>query len=640
MGPGAPLAPLLALALNTGGTGGPPPNAHPAPPPTEVAIWAPQAWAGERRRRLFAQQDDPPPALPASRAQDPTPKPTDAPAPDGRRRPGRQPTYPERAVQVNPGAVEAPPPDAFPTDHIPVTDRWRVVETLGVHARWFDPYNQNTLKGDRPIRGTQDWFFVLNAISDTVIEPRSFPVPVGVQTTQHPGSLDTFGRTNSFIGSQTLVLGMALIKGQTAFKPPEIEVRLTLALNYNYAEIGERRILSVKPSEKPQRGDQFLGVQEAFLDYHLRNVSERYDFDSIRVGIQPFSADFRGFLFQDNPIGVRLFGDRDDNRLQYNLAMFARVEKDTNSGLNDLTQPLRSDYVFVANLYRQDLPLPGFTSQITAVYNLNRERGHTHFDDNGFPVRPALIGDLRTRNYEVLYLGYNADGHFSRLNLTASAYGAMGEDHNSIFTSKPAKIRSYFFAAEPSYDLDWIRIRGSALYASGDKNPYDNVETGFDAILENPQFAGSDTSYWIRQSIPFVGGGRAIGINGRNGVLNDLRSSKDEGQSNFNNPGTVLLGMGADLDLTPTVRLSGNINHLWFADTAVVQALRQEGSIPTDLGTDYSVAVTWRPRMTQNLVFRGSAAVFDPGKGFGDLFVANGRDSRYYSVLLNAIFSF
>ncbi len=239
----------------------------------------------------------------------------------------------------------------------------------------------------------------------------------------------------------------------------------------------------------------------------------------------------------------------------------------------------------------------------------------------------------------MVYVGYNGDGHFGRLNLTTSAYGAFGQDRNSIFTSKPASIRSWFFAAEPSYDLNWIRVRLSGLYASGDSNPYDDKETGFDAILENPQFAGADTSYWIRQSIPFVGGGRAVFVNGRNGVLNSLRSSKDEGQSNFNNPGTILLGGGADFDLTPTLRLTANINHLWFADTAVVKALRQEGSIPRSLGWDYSVSTIWRPKMIQNIVFRASAAVFDPGAGFGDLFNTGG-DDRYYSILLNAVLSF
>ena len=49
----------------------------------------------------------------------------------------------------------------------------------------------------------------------------------------------------------------------------------------------------------------------------------------MRAGIQPFNADFRGFLFQDQQAGVRLFGDRDNNRLQYNLAYFRRINKDT-----------------------------------------------------------------------------------------------------------------------------------------------------------------------------------------------------------------------------------------------------------------------------------------------------------------------
>ena len=575
----------------------------------------------------------------AADAPDPSQAANPSQAVDDRRRPGYQPAYPAPVTQENAGAVSAPPPDAFPTDQLPVPDRWRLIEALGVHARWFDPYDQNTLKGDRPIKGTKDWFLTLSGVSDSVLEPRSFPTPVPPQTSSGPGNLDSFGRSTSLFATETLLAGVALTKGSTAFKPPEIEVRVALAFNYNYAQVSEPRILSIQASRSPTRSDAFVGVQEAFVDYHLRNVSDRYDFDSIRIGIQPFSTDFRGFLFQDNQLGVRLFGNRDDNRFQYNLAAFRRIEKDTNSGLNDLGQRLRDDYVFLANLYRQDLPAPGFTSQLTVVYNRNREAGEIHYDGDGFPVRPALIGDLRTRDYDVVYVGYNGDGHFGRLNLTTSAYGAFGQDRNSIFTSKPASIRSWFFAAEPSYDLNWIRVRLSGLYASGDSNPYDDKETGFDAILENPQFAGADTSYWIRQSIPFVGGGRAVFVNGRNGVLNSLRSSKDEGQSNFNNPGTILLGGGADFDLTPTLRLTANINHLWFADTAVVKALRQEGSIPRSLGWDYSVSTIWRPKMIQNIVLRASAAVFDPGAGFGDLFNTGGGD-RYYSILLNAVLSF
>ena len=140
---------------------------------------------------------------------------------------------------------------------------------------------------------------------------------------------------------------------------------------------------------------------------------------------------------------------------------------------------------------------------------------------------------------------------------------------------------------------------------AGTAIPIDNKETGFDAIFENPIFAGADTSYWIRQTIPFAGGGRAVSINGRNGILNSLRSSKEEGQSNFNNPGTILAGIGADADITPAFRLSVNTNHLWFQTTAVLQALRHEGSIPTPIGFDLSAAAIYRPKFTQNLSFPG-----------------------------------
>jgi hypothetical protein len=578
-------------------------------------------------------------AMPAH-AQDP--KPTDPAAQEGapeRIIPGRTRNYERPPVlQDNPGAV--PPPQAFPTDQIPLPDRWRIVDALGVGGRWWDPYNQNVLQGDRPILGTHDWFIDLIGISDTVAEIRSFPTPVGVQTTALPGSLDVFGKADSTLYTQTFLAGASIYKGSTAFMPPEIEFRFAVALNVNYVEVSERRVLSVNPTAPTHRFDGLVGLQEAFVDYHIRNVSDRYDFDSVRIGIQPFSSDFRGFLFQDNQLGIRLFGDRANNRYQYNVGFFARLEKDTNSGLNDVTQMIRKDYIAVANVYAQDLPVPGFTSELIAAYNMNRESDQIHIDFNGFPARPALIGNLRPRDYDVVYLGYSGDGHFGDINLTVTGYGAVGENRNNIFTGRPADIASWFFAAEPSIDLDWIRLRLSALYASGDEDPYDDTETGFDAIFENPQFAGADTSYWIRQSIPFAGGGRAVSLNSRNGMLNNLRSSKEEGQSNFSNPGTILLGAGGDFDVLPQLRISANVNHIWFADTNTVQGLRQQGGIGRDLGWDMSLATTWRPWMTQNIVLRASGAVLSPGAGFNHLFSNSGRDGQYYSVLLNAIASF
>jgi len=571
---------------------------------------------------------------------------------EGRRRPGYRPDLPDALSQDNVGALRPPPPQAFPgmEDQLPVPDRWRLIETLGVvKERWFDPYHQNTYKGDRainpdkvkwlPIKG-DDWFFVANAVSDTVFEPRTFPIPVGVQTTERPGSLDVFGKDRSFVFAQTFIAGAALIKGSTAFKPPDIEYRVTLAYQANYVDVPERRVLDVRPSKASHRYDSFLGVQELFVDKHLGNTSDRFDFYSVRLGIQPFQSDFRGFLFNDSQLGIRLFGNRDNNRFQYNLAAFWRLEKDTNSGLNDITQTPRSDFIFTGNLYRQDFPVVGLTSQISVTYNMNREKNDVQIDHNGFPVRPVLLGDLRGREYDVVYLGYSADGRIGRINVTASFYAALGEDRNSFFTSKKAEIRAGFGAVELSYDHDWMRFRLSGLYATGDGDPYNKTEGGYDAIFENPIFGGADTSYWIRQTIPFAGGGRVIAISGRNGILNSLRSSKEEGQSNFNNPGTVFIGAGADFDLTPEFRVSTNFNHLWFENTSSLQALRTEGSIPKDIGFDLSVATIWRPKATQNIVGRLSAAVLLPGKGFKDLFDNKKKNDAYVSILANVIVSF
>ncbi|WP_188237995.1 hypothetical protein [Sphingopyxis sp. LK2115] len=638
---GGSLWPIIATLAAQGAPGvdAPPPSPAPAEPPVDSAPAAPAA-----------EELTPPP--PPVDWQEMVPDDLVTEMIEGRRRPGYRPDLPDALSQNNEGALRPPPPQAFPgiEDQLPVPDRWRLIETLGVvKERWFDPYHQNTLKGDRaidpdkvkwlPIKG-DDWFFVANAVSDTVFEPRTFPIPVGVQTTERPGSLDVFGKDRSFVFAQTFIGGVALIKGSTAFKPPDVEYRLTLAWQANYVDVPERRVLDVRPSKASHRYDSFLGVQELFVDKHLGNTSDRYDFYSVRLGIQPFQSDFRGFLFNDSQLGLRFFGNRDNNRFQYNFAAFWRLEKDTNSGLNDITQTPRDDFVLTANLYRQDFPVVGLTSQVSVTYNMNREKNDVQIDHNGFPVRPALIGDLRGREYDVVYLGYSADGRIGRINLTASFYAALGEDRNSFFTSQPAEIRAGFGAVELSYDVDWMRFRLSGLYATGDGDPYNKTEGGFDAIFENPIFGGADTSYWIRQTIPFAGGGRVISINGRNGILNSLRSSKEEGQSNFNNPGTVFIGVGADFDLSPQTRVSVNANHLWFENTSSLEALRVEGSIPRDIGFDLSVAGIWRPKATQNIVGRLSAAVLLPGDGFKDLFDNKQKNDAYVSILANVILSF
>jgi len=515
-------------------------------------------------------------------------------------------------------------------DIVPVPDRWRILEGLGIKGNWYDPYNNNVLKGDKPVFG-KDGFVLFNVISDTVFEPRAFPVPVGFATTSRPGTNDLFGKPDQYVFNQNLITNLTLIKGNTAFKPPDLELRITPVFNYNYAKVKELGLLRRNPEQGKSRSDNHIGMQELFLDYHIRNVSERYDFDSIRAGIQPFNADFRGFMFLDNQPGVRLFGTRNNNIFQYNLAWFRRLEKDTNSGLNDLGKKIRDDDVFIGNLYYQDFPVLGFTSQITAIYNRNTEKKF-FYDKNGFLQRPASAGLERPRDYKVGYFGYNGDGHFGRANLTVSGYYAYGEEDGSLFTDEKSDIRAYFMAAEPSVDYSWTRLRGSFLYASGDKDPFDEKSKGFSSIFENPQFAGADTSFWIRQNIPLIGGG-GVTLSQRNGVLPDLRSSREHGQSNFVNPGLRLLGGGADFDVLPQLRLSTNINHLNFNETDVLEVLRNEGEIRSSIGWDMSASAIYRPMMSQNVVFRLSYAALLPGKGFKDLY--HTENEHFYTLLAN-----
>lgn len=514
-------------------------------------------------------------------------------------------------------------------DSVPVPDRWRIVDSIYTD-HWWDPYNRNVLKGDKPLY--DDWFFSFTGISDTVYEMRSVPTPAGSSSTSGAGTLNVIGDGDQQFFNQNLLMELVYYKGNTTFRPPDLEFRFIPVINYNYLELQEVQGVNANPNDGRTRSDSHIGIQGAFVDYHLRNVSANYDFDSVRFGIQPFTNDFRGFLFNDSPLGIRLFGTRNNNIFQYNLAWFRRLEKDTNSGLNDVGQSLRKDDVFVANLYWQDLFIKGLISQFSVLHNRNNEDSF-YYDNNNFVARPASIGLEKPRDYQVTYLGYGMDGHIGRLNLSAQFYYAFGDESGSTFRDGSTDINAFFFAMEPSIDFDWFRLRTSFVYASGDSDPFDDTSTGFDAVFENPLIAGADTSYWIRQAIPLIGGGR-VALSGRNGLLPSLRSSKEQGQANFTNPGLRMAGVGFDADVLPTLRVSGDWNLLQFDDTTVLETARNQGSIDRTLGQDISLSATYRPLNSQNIVLRGSYSRLLPGDGFKSLFEDESPDYFLLNVVL------
>ena len=526
-----------------------------------------------------------------------------------------------------------PPVANSASDFVAIHDRWRMFYA----GKWYDPYNQNVLKGDIPVFGSpgHEWFTELSIISDTLYESRRIPVPVGFASTERADSNNVFGDGDQWMVVQNVITSLSLIRGNTAFKPPDFELRVAPVFNFNHVEADEDGLLKADPSFGSVRSDNFVGFQELFADIHLANLSERYDFVSSRIGIQQFNADFRGFLFNDNEPGVRIFGNYDNNKTQFNLAAFSRLDKDVNSGINTMFTDRHED-VFVANLFRQDMLALGHTMLFSVVHRADTAGNSGYrYDRNNFLARPTAMGDQRFRNIYTTYFGVGGDGHFGRVNTTTQFYYVMGSESHSPIANRRVSIGAAMFAQEFSYDIDWVRLRASFMWASGDRDPYDSRATGFDAIFDNPNFAGGDLSFWQRQGIPFIGGGGTNLVN-RNSLLPNLRPTKELGQSNFVNPGLRLYNVGMDIELLPELKLINNATFLEFDQTAVLQSQRQDGSMGREIGVDLSSGLLYRPFLNNNIQFRAGVGVFLPAHGYDNLF----GDRLNYDAFTNVILQY
>ncbi len=540
--------------------------------------------------------------------------------------------------------------------------------------RLWDPYKQSVLKGDTPVMG-QDIFLSLTATSFTSYEARDIPTPSGVSTAS-ANSTEFYGAGNQQEVDQFLSFKIDLFKGETVFQPVTWDLHLMPVYNINYIRVKENGILSVDPRGSnaqsdnngvftnnsgngatggtgnfsdpggltpgnpggllgagesfqyigPQRvGDNyitrtkdFISLQEAFLEFHLADFTDNYDFISMRVGNQPFNSDFRGFIFNDTNLGLRIFGNMDSNRWQYNLAAFDMREKDTYSELN--TFDSRHEYVFIANVYRQDFLFKGYTAQLSFLTNL--DESDEHYDRTGNLVDPEpLGGPIEPHQVNAYYLGWNGDGHIGRFNITHSFYEVLGRDTMNGLAGAPVDINGQMAAVELSYDQDWIRYKTSFFYASGDSNPTSGTATGFDTILDNPNFIGGPFSYYSRQG--FVFGDTAVGFKQTNSLIPDLRSSKTEGQSNFVNPGVFIFGIGTDMDLMPTLKLFLNANYIRMADTASVNFALHTNNVTPEVGWDLSAGVQYRPLLTNNIIISAGLGALIPGDGYKAIYQAN-----------------
>lgn len=526
----------------------------------------------------------------------------------------------------------------YPVPDFEPVDRWRMrlppwqrypeqFESPFVRNRGADPYDQNRLKGDLPISG-ENLFLNLSFVSETPFEYRRLPTPSGVSA-ERPGSEQFFGQPQQYATSPTLSASIELFHGSTAFRPRDWALRVTPVFNLNYVNTRERNVLDISPEEGPNRRRTFLALQEAFGEVKLADVGANYDFVSVRGGIQPFNSDFRGFLFRDTNLGARAFGTWGRNRNQWNAAVFDQLEKETNSDLN--LRSRRMQRVLVGNYYRQDFLTPGYT--ISPSVHVNIDDGEDFFfDENGFLVRPSPVGEIRVHSVRAYYAGIGGDGHWGRLNVTHQFYQAFGTDEFNGIAGRETDINAHFAAAEVSVDRDWWRPKASILWASGDAAPDDDTARGFDAILDNPNFAGSPFSFWGRQGIRLSSTG--VALKGRSSLLPTLRSSKTEGQASFVNPGLLLINGGMDAELTTKLRISGNVSYLRFDTIESLQRILFQSTVEKSIGIDSSVAAQYRPALNENLVLTGGMAVFMPGNGFKNILTNGTLYSPFVAVTL------
>src|SRR4030095_7743506 len=194
-----------------------------------------------------------------------------------------------------------------------------------------------------------------------------------------------------FALANDIAIGIDLFKGETAFKPVEWAIRVLGVYNNNYTSVQETGVLNPDPRlENLTRYKDFFALQEAFAEIHIRDLSDNYDFISSRFGIQPFVSDFRGFIFADTNLGARIFGNWDNNRIQYHLLYFNMREKDTYSDLNMFDS--RHQQVLIANVFRQDFLFKGYTAELSFLANF--DDSGTHYDKNGFLMRPQILGTV------------------------------------------------------------------------------------------------------------------------------------------------------------------------------------------------------------------------------------------------------
>ena len=202
-------------------------------------------------------------------------------------------------------------------------------------------------------------------------------------------------RPSSCCSAQTLLDQLSLIKGDTTFKPPDFEFRLTPVFNFNYTEVEERRVLFAEPGrgKTPQRRltsacrslprlppAQRLGALRLRLDarrhpaVHLATSAASCS----RTSSSACASSAPATTTAGSTTSAWFRRAREGHQQRPERHRGSACARTTSSSPTSTARTSRSS----ASPRRRP-----------CVHNRNREGDAQYFDDNGFLARPAGIGD-------------------------------------------------------------------------------------------------------------------------------------------------------------------------------------------------------------------------------------------------------
>jgi hypothetical protein len=494
-------------------------------------------------------------------------------------------------------SAEAPDPPSPPEIRKAAT-RWRMYDLHG-HPEYtfhiYDPYHQNILKADYPLRG--DWFLEINAFNNLTYKSRRnldfssvFPDLITAGTLKFVGH-------NQFL-NENILFGTQLQHNDDTFVPSNFKFRVNGVTDY-------KRDINAFNNGSNTSSHLF----DAFVDVQLRDFGPRVDAHSnfdllfLRAGLQGFKSEFQGLIFNDVGLGGRVFGELKKNRLRYDFAYFKLFQKNPVSGFIDFSVP-SSHQVAIARFSWDDL-LPGWNSEWTFHYN--RDHRSVPGSSGGPALRP---------NLDTYYGGASFNGHVGRFTFNPAVFAVFGHA-DAVQTGAVVRHSVAAWAAllDWQFKLDYWNFRLGYLYASGDSNPSDKHDTGFDAISDAVQLFGGPISYWVGENIKF-GKGDFVRANS---LFPSFRGINDP--ANHINPGLHAVNAGVDMTLSPRFDFSANLNVLAFAATG---SYTNRVVIAHKLaGVEENAFLRWKPFLreaNQNVIVDVGFSVLQPLQGLQDAF--------------------